>query len=163
MPLADDSMDCIFSFNAIHHFDFVMFLKKAAKIIRDRGRIFIYTRLRSQNAKNIWGKHFPFFLVKENRLYEPEELEEMIKPIESLSIKCLKRFKYRRNTSLSQLVRVARNGHYSTFSLYQKNEFEAALKGFQENITRHFSNPEKIEWFDENTLLVVKKVESRGI
>ena len=55
VPLADDSMDCIFSFNAIHHFDFVMFLKKAAKIIRDRGRIFIYTRLRSQNTKNIWG------------------------------------------------------------------------------------------------------------
>ncbi len=163
VPLADDSMDCIFSFNAIHHFDFVAFMEKAARVIRDRGRIFIYTRLRSQNAKNIWGRHFPLFLEKENRLYELEELEEMIKPIESLSMECWQQFKYRRSVSLSQLVHLARNGHYSTFSLYQKDEHEAALKRFQENITRHFSNPEEIEWFDENTLLVVRKMESKGI
>ncbi len=163
IPLADNSMDYIFAFNAIHHFDFVKFMEKAARVIRDGGRIFIYTRLRSQNTRNIWGRYFPLFLVKENRLYEPEELERVIKPIESLTIECMKRFKYRREASLSQLVHVARNGHYSTFSLYQKDEHEAALKEFQENITRHFSDPEKIEWFDENTLLVVRKAESRGI
>jgi len=163
VPLVDNSIDCIFSFNAIHHFDFVKFIKKAARVIRDRGSIFLYTRLRSQNAKNIWGRYFPIFLVKENRLYELEELEGMIEPIESLTIECMKPFKYRRNTSLSQLVDLARNGHYSTFSLYQKDEHEAALKGFQENITRHFSNPEEIEWFDENTLLVVRKMGNRGI
>ncbi len=158
IPLADSSMDYIFSFNAIHHFDFVKFIKKAAGVIRDRGSIFLYTRLRSQNAKNIWGRYFPSFLVKENRLYELEELEGMIEPIESLTVECVKQFKYRRNASLSQLTNLARNSHYSTFSLYQKDEHEAALKGFQENITRHFSNPEEIEWFDENTLLVVRKV-----
>jgi ubiquinone/menaquinone biosynthesis C-methylase UbiE len=158
IPLADNSMDCIFCFNAIHHFDFVKFIKKAARVIRDRGSIFIYTRLRSQNAKNIWGRYFPFFGEKENRLYELEELEEMLKSIESLSTECVKQFKYRRNASLSQLVHLARNGHYSTFSLYQKHEFEVALKGFKENISRRFRNPEEIEWFDENTLLVVRKV-----
>ena len=159
VPLADNSMDNIFSFNAIHHFDFIKFIEKSAKVIRGRGCIFIYTRLRGQNAKNIWGRYFPFFLEKENRLYELDELEGMIKPIESLTIECMKQFKYRRNASLSQLVNLARNGHYSTFSLYQENEFEAALKGFQDNITRHFSTPEEIEWFDEYTLLVVRKVE----
>jgi len=159
VPLADNSMDYIFSFNAIHHFDFIKFIEKSAEVIRGRGCIFIYTRLRGQNAKNIWGKYFPLFLEKENRLYELDELEGMIKPIESLTIECMKQFKYRRNASLSQLVNLARNGHYSTFSLYQKNEFEAALKGFQDNITRRFSTPEEIEWFDENTLLVVRKVE----
>jgi len=139
VPLADNSMDNIFSFNAIHHFDFIKFIEKSAEVIRGRGCIFIYTRLRGQNEKNIWGKYFPFFLEKENRLYELDKLEGMIKPIESLTIECMKQFKYRRNASLSQLVYLARNGHYSTFSLYQKNEFEAALKGFQKNITRHFS------------------------
>ncbi len=158
IPLADNSMDYIFSFNAIHHFDFTKFIKRSAKVIRDRGGIFIYTRLRSQNAKNIWGRYFPLFLEKEDRLYELDELEGMIKPIESLTIECMKRFKYRRTASLSQLVNLARNGHYSTLSLYQKNEFEAALKGFQENITSHFSTLEKIEWFDENILLMVRKV-----
>ncbi len=158
-PLADNSMDYIFSFNAIHHFDFRKFMEKSAKVIRGRGRIFIYTRLRCQNAKNVWGRYFPLFLEKENRLYELDELEGMIKPIKSLTIECVKQFKYRRNASLSRLVNLVRNGHYSTFSLYQKDEFEAALKGFQDNITRHFSTSEEIEWFDENTLLVVRRVE----
>ncbi|MFC1938443.1 class I SAM-dependent methyltransferase [Chloroflexota bacterium] len=157
IPLEDNSIDYIFCFNAIHHFDFVPFMEKTAKVVRDRGRIFIYTRLRSQNAENIWGKHFPLFLEKENRLYELKELEGMIKPTESLSIEYVKQFKYRRNASLSQLAHLARNNHYSTFSLYQKHEFEVALKGFKENITRHFSTPEEIEWFDEYTLLVVRK------
>lgn len=158
IPLADNSMDYIFAFNAIHHFDFVKFMERAARVIKDGGSIFIYTRLRSQNTKNIWGRYFPLFLVKENRLYELEELEGVIEPIESLTVECVKQFKYRRNASLSQLINLARSGHYSTFSLYQKDEHEAALKGFQENITRHFSTPEKIEWFDENTLLVVRKM-----
>lgn len=158
VPLADNSMGNIFSFNAIHHFDFKKFMEKSARVIRDRGCIFIYTRLRRQNAKNVWGRYFPFFLEKENRLYELDELEGMIKPIESLTVECVKQFKYRRSASLSQLVNLARNGHYSTFSLYQEDEFESALKGFQDNITRHFSTSEEIEWFDENTLLAVRKV-----
>ena len=158
VPLADNSMDYIFSFNAIHHFDFTKFMEKSARVIRDGGCIFIYTRLRSQNTKHIWGRHFPFFLEKENRLYELDELESMIEPIESLSVECVKQFKFRRNASLSQLVNLERNSHYSTFSLYQKDEHEAALKGFQENITRHFSNPEEIEWCDENMMLVIRKV-----
>ena len=161
IPLADNSLDYIFSFNAIHHFDFAKFMEKAARVIRERGVIFIYTRLRSQNARNIWGRYFPLFLEKEDRLYELDELEETIKPIESLTIECAKQFKYRRNASLSQLVHLARNGHYSTFLLYQKEEFEAALEGFQENISRHFSITEEIEWFDENTLLVVRKSGAR--
>jgi SAM-dependent methyltransferase len=150
-------MDCIFCFNAIHHFDFAKFIEKAAKVIRAGGRIFIYSRLRSQNAKNIWGIHFPLFLEKENRLYELEELEEMIKPTESLSMECVKQFKYRRNASFNQLVHLARNSHYSTFSLYKQHEFEVALKGFQENIAKHFSTTDKIEWFDECTMLVIQK------
>ncbi len=159
VPLGNNSMDYIFSFNAIHHFDFKKFMEMSANIIRNRGIIFIYTRLRSQNAKTIWGRYFPFFLEKEERLYELDELEKMINPLESLTIECAKPFKYRRKASLSQLVNLARNSHYSTFSLYQNNEFETALKGFKENITRHFSTPEEIEWLDENTMLAVRKLE----
>ncbi len=157
IPLADNSMDYIFSFNAVHHFNFKKFMEKAARVIRDGGGIFIYTRLRGQNARNIWGRHFPLFLEKENRLYELDELERVIKPIQSLTIECAQHFKYRRSASLRQLVNLARHSHYSTFSLYQKHEFDAALKGFQENITRNFSNPAKIEWSDEMVMLVARK------
>ena len=76
---------------------------------------------------------------------------------DSLDIECTKEFKYKRNASLNYLVNLARSRHYSTFSLYQKDEFETALKGFEDNIKKHFSNLEKIEWDDEYTMLVTKK------
>ncbi len=153
--LGDNSIDCIFAFNAIHHFDFVAFMQEAARIIRHGGSIIIYTRLRSQNAENIWGKYFPLFLAKENRLYEMDELERMIKPIQALNIQCRKQFRYLRTASLDHLVNLARNSYYSTFSLYEKQEFVSALEGFKRNVTRHFSNPECIQWFDEHTMLIV--------
>ncbi|MFC1979983.1 class I SAM-dependent methyltransferase [Chloroflexota bacterium] len=155
IQLTDNSIDYIFTFNAIHHFDFLAFMQEAARIASDGGSIIIYTRLRSQNAENIWGKHFPFFLTKENRLYDMDELEQMITTIPALNIQCVKRFRYLRTASLGQLVNLARNRHYSTFSLYGNEEFASALKGLQRNITRHFSDPEHIKWFDEYTMLVV--------
>lgn len=157
VPIKDNSMDCIFSFNAIHHFDFVMFMEKINRVLKSGGRIFIYTRLRSQNARNIWGRHFPLFLEKENRLHELHEMESMIRLIDSLVVESVKKFRYWRNSTLSRLVDQARNGHYSTFSLYQQDEFEAALQAFCDNIIDNFSSAEKVGWFDENILLVLKK------
>ena len=157
IPLTDNSIDYVFTFNAIHHFDFAAFIQEAARITRDGGSIIIYTRLRSQNAGNIWGVHFPFFLAKENRLYEVDELEQIITTMPALNIQCVKRFRYLRTASLDQLVDLARSHHYSTFSLYGKGEFTSALKGFQRNITQHFSDPEHIKWFDEHTMLVVNR------
>ncbi len=157
IPLVDNSIDYIFTFNAIHHFDFAAFMQEATRITKDGGSIIIYTRLRSQNAENIWGKHFPLFLAKEDRLYEMDELEQMIKPIPALNIQCVKQFRYLRTASLSQLLNLARDSHYSTLSLYEKEEFASALEGFQRNITRHFSDPEHVKWFDEYTMLVVSR------
>lgn len=157
VPLADNSMDCIFSFNAIHHFDFVRFMERMSRVLKLGGRIFIYTRLRSQNARNIWGRYFPLFLEKETRLLELYEMKEMLKLIDRLVVESVKKFRYWRNSTLSRLVHQARNHHYSTFSLYRKDEFEAALKAFCDNIINNFSSPEKVGWFDENILLVVRK------
>jgi len=157
IPLVDNSIDYIFTFNAIHHFDFVAFMQEAARIARDGGSIIIYTRLRSQNAKNIWGKYFPLFWSKENRLYEMDELEQIIKPIPALNIKYVKQFRYLRTASLDQLLNLARNSHYSTFALYEKEEFASALEGFQGNIIRHFNDPEYLNWFDEYSMLVVSR------
>ncbi len=157
VPLADNSMDCIFCFNAIHHFDFVRFMHKMSRVLKSGGRIFIYTRLRSQNARNIWGRYFPLFLEKENRLHELHEIKQMLKLIDPLVLESVKRFRYWRNSTLSRLVNQARNCHYSTFSLYQKDEFKAALRRFCDNIIDNFSSPEKVGWFDENILLVLRK------
>src|SRR3989338_10098598 len=61
ISLKNDSLDCIFTFNAIHHFEVSHFLRKSSLILKNGGYLFIYTRLRSQNCRNIWGKYFPLF------------------------------------------------------------------------------------------------------
>ena len=156
IPLEDNSMNCIFTFNAIHHFNFFEFLEKSCRVIKEDGKIFIYTRLKSQNNRSIWGKYFPLFSEREDRLYELEELEQLIHSIDSLRLETAKSFKYRRNASINHLVEKVKARHYSTFSLYQEDEFDVALTAFQEKIRRQIQDTNEIEWFDENILLILK-------
>ena len=156
IPLEDNSMDCILTFNAIHHFDFVNFIEKSGKIVKKDGSIFIYTRLRSQNARSIWGQYFPIFSETETRLYELDEMKQWIQSVDSLKLETAKPFKYKRNATMEQLLEKARKRHYSTFSLYEEDELREALKTFQENIRRKFKDTTKIEWFDENILFILK-------
>ena len=156
IPLEDNSVDCILTFNAVHHFDFVNFIKKSQKIIKQDGIIFIYTRLRSQNARNIWGKYFPLFFEKESRLYDFHHIEQWIHSVESLRLETAKLFKYRRNETMGQLAEKVKAKHYSTFALYQDDELDEALKIFQESLKGQFQDTNQIEWFDENILLVLK-------
>ncbi len=157
VPLVADSVDCIFTFNTIHHFDCLRFFKNTADVVREGGHIFIYTRLRNQNTKNIWGQYFPLFCEKEDRLYEQGELERMIKRVKCLTIEYIRYFRYLRVASINRLIELARRAHYSTFSLYGEDELATAIKGFRDNLKRHFDDLKQIEWFDENTLLVLRK------
>lgn len=155
--LKDNSIDCIFTFNAIHHFKVSQFLKESSSILKDGRYLFIYTRLRSQNRRNIWGKYFPLFNERETRLYELNELESLLRKIPGLQIESVEYFKYTRSSSLDWLINQARNRHYSTFDLYDKKEFEKSLERFRQNIQRKFKDLDKISWIDENILLVVRK------
>lgn len=96
MSLKDNSLDCIFTFNAIHHFKILGFLKESSRLLKDNGYLFIYTRLRSQNRRNIWGKHFPLFNEKETRLYEINELKSLLRKINGIKIESMEYFKYAR-------------------------------------------------------------------
>ena len=58
LPLRRRSVDWITTFNAVHHFNLAMFLRSATKILKPRGRLFIYTRTPEQNARSIWGTVF---------------------------------------------------------------------------------------------------------
>ncbi|MCK4527127.1 class I SAM-dependent methyltransferase [candidate division WOR-3 bacterium] len=156
LPLADNSLDCMFTFNTIHHFKLLDFLKEASRVLRDNGYLFIYTRLRSQNKRNIWGKYFSKFNEKETRLYELNELEEILNET-TLRLESVEYFKYKRIVELEWLVAQAKNHHYSTFYLYDEKEFEESLKEFQENIARQFKKLDRITWNDENIMLVLEK------
>ena len=157
LPLTANSLDAVVTFNAIHHFKFLDFLKETSRVLKNNGYLFIYTRLRSQNKRNIWGRFFSQFCEKEKRLYELGELKEMLEKIPILKLESTEYFKYERTAKLEWLITQAADRHYSTFCLYNEKEFEEALNKFQGNIIHHFKNPDNIIWHDENVMLVIRK------
>jgi len=156
LPLDNDSMDCIVTFNAIHHFDVPKFLSESIRSLKDNGHLFIYTRLRNQNSRSIWGKYFPLFSEMETRLYELDELKQHIQEAD-MNIHSTKIFAHDRISSMSRLVDQAENNHYSTFALYDKEAFLESLKLFKQNIKSNFDNLEQIKWTDENILIEIRK------
>jgi len=160
IPFDDNSLDCIFSFNAIHHFKINEFAKECNRVLKNNGLLFIYTRLKEQNESNIWGKFFPDFSKKENRLFDNHSLTERISSQTSLNLKSTESFQHNRSSDIRTLVSKAEKKHYSTFSLYTVSEFEKSLGKFKQNIYQNFSNPENIQWVDKNTMFVFHKTSS---
>jgi len=157
LPFDDNSLDCIFSFNAIHHFKINKFAKECNRILKNNGLLFIYTRLKEQNESNIWSKFFPDFSKKENRLFDNHSLTECISNQTGLNLTSSEFFQHNRSSDIQTLVLKAEKKHYSTFSLYTVSEFEKSLGKFKQNIYQNFSNPENIQWVDENIMSVFKK------
>nr|HID59487.1 class I SAM-dependent methyltransferase [Desulfobacterales bacterium] len=157
LPLSENSLDCMFSFNAVHHFSLLDFFKETSRVLRDDGRLFIYTRLQSQNKKNIWGRFFPKFYEKEKRLYTLDEFREVLNSAPILKLESIEYFKYRRRASLEWLMTQAKHHHYSTFYLYDEKEFDESLEEFKENISINFENPDDIFWDDENIMFNIRK------
>jgi len=157
LPFDDNSLDCIFSFNAIHHFKINEFAKECNRVLKNNGLLFIYTRLKDQNESNIWCKFFPDFSKKENRLFDIQSLTKCISNQTSLNLKSSEFFEHKRSSNLQTLVKRAEMKHYSTFSLYSISEFEKSLGKFKQNIYQNFNNPENIQWVDENTMFVFQK------
>ncbi len=157
MPLPQNSLDFVMTFNAIHHFDPVNFLHQVSRSVKEGGYVFIYTRLRSQNARNIWGRFFPGFNEKESRLFQMSHFEGWMDRVEGLGLSEIAFFKFRRIASLDHLMNQARNKHYSTFSLYRDGEFAEALTLFRQELHRNVRDLQCIEWIDENIMLTFKK------
>jgi len=157
MPFSDNTLDCMFTFNAIHHFDLPRFLSESARVIRSGGYLFVYTRLREQNERNIWGLYFPRFNEKETRLYTLDAMKQSLETAGKFTIESIVFFAYNRLSALEQLSFRARSHHYSTFSLYSPEEMKEALSGFSMNIKDVFEDTQQVRWFDENVLFVIKK------
>ena len=157
LPLRDESLNCIFSFNAVHHFALLEFLHDTARILQGGGYLFVYTRLRNQNSRSVWGRFFPLFTSKETRLYEEDRLKESIAKIPGFRLQETRTFEFNRKSNLERLSDQARNHHYSTFDLYSRSEFKRALNQFHENLRDNFGDPNNIRWVDENILLVLQK------
>jgi len=157
LPFDDNSLDCIFSFNAIHHFKINEFAKECNRVLKNNGLLFIYTRLKEQNESNIWCKFFPDFSKKEDRLFDNHSLTERISNQTSLNLTSTEFFHHNRSSDIRTLVSKAEKKHYSTFSLYTVSELDKSIGKFKQNIYQNFSNPENIQWVDENIMSVFKK------
>ncbi len=158
LSLENDSLDCLLTFNAVHHFDLIPFLEEAGRVLRDRGLLFIYTRLPSQNETHIWGRHFPDFTKLESRLHSLNQMEKSLQTVPTLAMDSSRIFRYPRSASLERLLHQAVSGHYSTFSLYNEKHFERALSQFETNLKRAFPGEEEITWTAENVLIVARAV-----
>lgn len=146
----------IFTFNALHHFNLKLFLQKCARWLSPAGHLFIYTRLRQQNARNIWGKHFPDFVDKENRLPTLESIEAALKNIQVLKLVDYHEFCYERQSNLQELLKKIEQAHYSTFRLYSPAELHHARQQFVRQIKQKYSNAELIKWQDFNIMLYLQ-------
>jgi len=157
MPIDDGVLDCIFSFNSIHHFNFYKFFNEAIRTLKTGGKIYIYSRTRKQNEESIWGKYFPLFRKKESRLFEPEEFEFKLGTVSGLELMETKIFSFDRDNTIKELVERASSRHYSAFFLYEQDEFDYALNKFETNLSENYSDPESIKWLDEKILYIVQK------
>jgi SAM-dependent methyltransferase len=157
LQLPKEALDFVSTFNAIHHFKPVEFLNQAGMALIEGGYVFVYTRLKSQNMRNIWGRFFPGFVEKESRLYDLIQIEEWSDKLESLRLEAIHFFKFKRALPLKQLLSQAEKKHYSTFSFYTEVEFDTALKRFEENIKRNFEDIKHVQWSDENVMILFCK------
>ena len=157
LPFPSGALDCVFTFNAVHHFNLLGFLQESARILKSGGYLFVYTRLQDQNRRNIWGRYFPEFCRKETRLYKLSTFMQTVVAVPTLQVKAIEYFRYERISTLEQLVERARAHHYSTFWLYSPKELEEAITGFRRNVEYHLKDVHQVRWFDENALFVIRK------
>ncbi len=149
--------DFVASFNAVHHFDLGAFFATSQAALAPGAHLFVYTRLPEQNARTIWGRYFPGFTERETRLASLGDLHGSIERTDGLRFESATSFRYPRRASLDRLIEQARRRHYSTFSLYQPEEFEDALAGFRDRVSAAAPDIEAVAWHDENVLIHARR------
>ena len=150
-------LEAIFCMNAVHHLGLYRLLKAARRPTRPGARLFIYTRTRSQNARSVWGRHFPGFADTETRLYEEDEIRESVRTAGGWRLAGMQAFAFPRAASIARLVFLARSKHYSTFALYSPAELDWAVEEFGRNLRAAYPDPENVTWEDANLLVTLER------
>jgi ubiquinone/menaquinone biosynthesis C-methylase UbiE len=150
LPIADGSVDFVTTFNAVHHFDLEGFVQEAARVLAPDGHLFVYTRTPDQNADSIWGRAFPEFTSRENRLYDEATLRRTLRHLGTVDATS---FSFSRRATPTKLAARVRGRAYSTFALYDADELEDALDSFLHGIGAN----DEVCWQDHNTLLHIQR------
>jgi SAM-dependent methyltransferase len=149
LPLRTASLDLVTAFNCVHHFDLGRFLTAVARVLQPGGRLFVYTRTPRQNARTIWGRYFPGFTEREQRLHSLAVLRQAIRATSGLDVVAAQTFRLSRSSTAERLRAQAEGRHYSTFSLYTPEELRASIATFLARLP----GPE-VCWVDEHLLVV---------
>jgi SAM-dependent methyltransferase len=157
LPFADDSVDAILAFNAIHHFGVTGFLGEVARVLLPGGKVIIYTRTPEQNRCTVWGMFFPRFADKEDRLFTERQLAAVVDQIGAFGKVKSRVIPWRVETDLRRLIEQARSGAYSTFEFYSKSEFENLLEIFERQVLDHFDDPSRVVVQNDHLLAVATK------
>jgi SAM-dependent methyltransferase len=151
LPLRTTSLDLVTAFNCVHHFDLGRFLTAVAGVLRPDGQLFIYTRTPQQNARTIWGRYFPGFIEREQRLHSQAALRDAVRRTGGLKVVATQTFKHPRSSTVERLRAQAEGHHYSTFSLYAPDELRRSIATFLSRLP----SP-TVSWVDEHLLVVVR-------
>lgn len=153
-----DTLEAVFSFNALHHFDLAATLSNVSDWLRPGGMAFLYTRTPEQNASNLWGQFFPEFAVREDRLKSEAALMAAVEATDGLQNVEVRRFAYARSEDLTTILEKVDHYHYSTFRLYSTTELKEARETFRERLVENYPNTENITWTDYNLMVTARKV-----
>jgi len=157
LPFHAGSLDLVTSFNAVHHFDLGRFLASAARVLRRGGHLFVYTRTPEQNAETIWGRYFPGFVEREQRLHSERALRAAVRRSSGLSLLAMQTFRCPRSSTPERLLAQVEGRHYSTFSLYTPEELAAAIEVFLARLPLG-----EVSWEDQYLLLVARRNRRAG-
>lgn len=156
VPMRTGSLDLVTAFNSVHHFDLKQFLAVAGRVLKPNGQLFIYTRTPEQNARTIWGRYFPGFAEREQRLHSEAALREAVRRTPGLKLVDTQTFRHPRSSTPERLRAQAEGHHYSTFSLYSPDELREAIAIFLGRL----AGPE-VTWIDEHILVVAGRRRDR--
>jgi len=152
LPLRSGSLDVVTSFNSVHHFDLGRFLTGTVGVLRPGGLLFVYSRTPEQNARTIWGRYFPGFAEREQRLHSERALRAAVRQTRGLVVVGTRTFRHARTSTRERLRAQAEGRHYSTFSLYAPSELPAAIEQFLVRLPGS-----EVSWVDEHLLVVVRR------
>jgi SAM-dependent methyltransferase len=152
LPFRTASLDLVTAFNSIHHFDLGRFLTAVARVLRPDGQLFLYTRTPKQNARTVWGRYFPDFTKREQRLHTEAAFRDAVKQTGGLRFVATQIFKHPRTSTVERLRAQAEGRHYSTFSFYTPDEWHASIATFLARLPSPI-----VSWIDEHLLVVVRR------
>jgi SAM-dependent methyltransferase len=157
LPIRTGSLDLVTAFNSVHHFDLGRFLAEVARVLSADGRLFVYTRTPAQNARTIWGRLFPGFTEREQRLHSEAALTDAVHRTRGLRLVDTETFRHSRSTTPQRLRAQVEGRHYSTFSLYEPDELRQAIAVFLARLP----GPQ-VSWVDEHLLVIAAATSDPG-